>query len=98
MEEKKVRHEIQFNDVEKFERFIMLYGDLFQSLNTGWNANGHGRFGSSSFEGYEYSFIFHMNKENFKSLIENKVVRKIDKASYKSSWLKGYTKRIWVFR
>lgn len=95
MEEKKVRRTIQFNDIEKMDRFCMLYEDLIQTLSSG--AKGRiGNYHSSSMEGYEYEFVFHMSKDNFDMLKENGIVKKIRQASYKGEWMKRYKKDIWV--
>lgn len=95
MEEKKVRRAIQFNDIEKMDRFCMLYEDLIQTLNSG--AKGRiGNYHSSSMEGYEYEFVFHMSKDNFDMLKKNSIVKKIRQSPYKNDWLKGYKKDIWV--
>lgn len=94
METKKVRRTIHFNDAEKFNRFRMLYGDLFQTLNN-FNGKGYECYGSSM-KGYEYEFNFHMSKENFDMLKKEKVVKKISRAPYKDNWMKGYKKDIWV--
>lgn len=95
MEEKKVRRAIQFNDIDKFERFCMLYMDLFQTLVNEFNG-GLRKCHESSMDGYEYEFVFHMNKENFDMLKKNGIVKKIRQASYKDEWMKRYKKDIWV--
>lgn len=95
MEEKKVRRVIQFNDIEKMDRFRMLYGDLFQTLTNNFSGKFN-KYGKSSMKGYEYEFIFHMNKENFDMLKKNGIVRKIRQASYKETWMKRYKRDIWV--
>ena len=95
MEEKKVRREIQFNDIEKMNRFRMLYGDLFQSINGGKELDERS-YSKSNMEGFEYRFTFHMNKENFDMLKKNSIVKKLRQASYKETWMKCYKKDIWV--
>lgn len=95
MEEKKVRRVIQFNDIEKMNRFCMLYEDFIQTLNSGAKAS-IGNYHSSHMEGYEYEFVFHMSKENFNTLKKNGIVKKIGQSPYKNDWLKGYKKDIWV--
>lgn len=92
--ETKVRRTIHFNDIEKFNRFCMLYGDLFQTLNN-FNGKFYG-YHNSSMKGYEYEFIFHMSKENFDKLKKEKIVKKISRAPYKYNYMKGYKKDIWV--
>lgn len=95
MEVRKVRRAIQFNDIEKMDRFCMLYEDLIQTLSSG--AKGRiGNYYSSSMEGYEYEFVFHMSKENFDMLKKNGIVKKIRQSPYKNDWMKGYKKDIWV--
>ena len=97
MEEKKVRRHIQFNDIEKMNRFRMLYGDLFQTLVNNFNGK-FDNYWRSSMEGYEYEFTFHMNKENFDMLKKNGIVKKISQTPYKNDgfWTKDLKKDIWV--
>lgn len=85
-----VRREIFFNDIEKIERFIMMYNDLFQTTNS--NKQLVKRF-SSSFEGYEYYIVFHMNKDSFESLRKNKIIKIKKNVPYKNSLHK---RNIWV--
>ena len=98
MEEKKVRRSIHFNDIEKMNRFRMLYGDLFQTLVNNFNGK-FSKYWESSMEGYEYEFIFHMNKENFDVLKKIGIVKKIRQAPYKNDgfWTKGLKKKIFGF-
>lgn len=95
MKETKVRRTIHFNDIEKMNRFRMLYGDLFQTLNNSvkWAEK---TYCTSSMKGYEYEFIFHMSKENFDMLKRNGIVKKIRQVSYKSINMRDYRKDIWV--
>ena len=76
MEEKKVRRHIQFNDIEKMNRFRMLYGDLFQTLVNNFDGK-FSKYWKSSMEGYEYEFTFHMNKENLSNLEKKQNNRKV---------------------
>ena len=95
METKKVRRVIHFNDIEKMDRFCMLYEDLFQTLNNG-SKGRIGNYYNSGMKGYEYEFVFHMSKENFDMLKKNKIVKKMSRIPYKDNWMKGYRKDIWV--
>lgn len=93
--EKKVRREIQFNDVEKFEKFYLMYNDLFQYINDRplWDGKS---CKESGFDGFEYGFTFHMSKENFDMLRKYGIVKKLRQHPYKNDWMKGYKKDIWV--
>ena len=95
MKETKVRRTLHFNDIEKMNRFRILYGDLFQSLNSNVKCARKNYF-ASSMKDYEYEFIFHMSKENFDMLKENGIVKKIRQVSYKSTNMRDYKKDIWV--
>ena len=93
--EAKVRRVLYFNDIEKMDRFCMLYRDLIQTLSSGCKAK-IGNYGKSCMKGYEYSFVFHMSKNDFDMIKKNGIVRKISKAPYEDDFLRGYNKDIWV--
>lgn len=93
--ETKVRRAIHFNDIEKMNRFCMLYEDLIQTLSNGRKGK-IGNYHDSYMEGYEHEFVFHMSKENFDMLKKNGIVKKIRQSPYKNDLLKGYKKDIWV--
>lgn len=77
-----VRRELYFNDMEKVERFITMYYDLFQTTNSNVNNRLVKRF-NSSFEGYEYHIVFHMDKDSFKMLRKNKIIKLKKNVPYK---------------
>lgn len=92
--EAKVRRNIQFNDIEKFARFYMMYNDLFQTLND--RPIEDLKYNGSSFVGFDYSFVFYMSKTNFDLLKKNGIVRKISRARFKWDDMKNYKQDIWV--
>lgn len=88
-----VRRELYFNDTEKVERFMMMYNDLFQTTNSNANNQLVKTFGSS-FEGYDYKIVFHMDKDSFKSLSKNKIIKLKKNVSYKDCL--SNKRNIWV--
>lgn len=92
MAEGHVRRSLYFNDKEKIKLFVMMYNDLFQRTNSNINNDLIKTF-TSSFEGYEYSIVFHMDKDSWKSLKNNKIIKLKKNVPYKNSRCE---RNIWV--